>query len=55
MKTNYGIETIDEISTEDYPTRKEFLKELSRLCHEYRTIGMLVYSSQRCDKTWNDK
>lgn len=53
MKSVYGVETVDELDSKDFPTLKEFRKEKSRLLTEYRIAGMAVYSSQRCDKTWN--
>jgi hypothetical protein len=54
MKTVYGVETIDQLSPEDYNTYKDFRAELRRLVGEYHMAGMNVYISQRCDKTWNN-
>jgi len=53
VKSVYGVETVDELDSKDFPTLKEFRKEKNRLITEYRIAGMAVYSSQRCDKTWN--
>jgi len=53
LKTNYGTETIDELNPKDFNTYKEFKTELRRLINEYHIAGIDVYSSQRCDKTWN--
>jgi hypothetical protein len=55
IKSNYGIETIDQLDPKDFKTRKEFYMELNRLVREYRLAGMFVYISQRCNKTWNWK
>jgi len=51
-KNNYGVETIDQIDPGDFPTRKEYRKEIKNCMDEYRLIYSLVYLSQRCDKTW---
>lgn len=47
LKTNCGIETIDELDSNDFKTFKEFKIELKRLINEYHISGMNVYSSQR--------
>lgn len=47
LKTNYGIETVDELNPKDFKTFREFRTELKRLISEYRIAGMDVYSSQR--------
>jgi hypothetical protein len=52
IKTNQGVETVDEVNREDFKTRKEFIAELSRLKGEYNIAGMLVYTSQRCTNEW---
>lgn len=52
MKTNYGTETVDELSPGDFKTDREFRKELTRLKNEYILAGMPVYISQRADKSW---
>jgi len=54
IKTSYGVETVDELSTDDFAKYSEFKKELWRLQSEYHMAGMDVYISQRCDKTWNE-
>jgi len=55
MKSVYGIETVDELSFNDFKTYKEFRRELIRLCHEYHLAGMGVYISSRPTKDWNNK
>lgn len=52
MKTNYGIETIDELDPKDFGSYREFRTELKRLVGEYHLAGMPVYTSQRCTKDW---
>lgn len=47
LKTNYGIETIDQLDSNDFKTFKEFKIELKRLINSYYKAGMNVYSSQR--------
>lgn len=52
IKSSYGIETVDELRLEDFPTRKLFLTEIRRLVSEYNIAGMAVYISQRCTADW---
>lgn len=53
LKTNYGVETVDELNPKDFKNYREFRTELRRLKNEYHSCGMNVYISQRADKTWN--
>ena len=53
LKTNYGVETIDELNPIDFKNYREFRTELKRLKSEYHICGMNVYISQRPNKTWN--
>ena len=55
LKTNYGVETVDQLSEKDFLTYKDFLKEFRRLLSEYRLAGMPVYSSNRSTKDWRNK
>ena len=55
LKTNYGVETVDELSQSDFNSYREFRKELNRLISEYHMAGMAVYSSQRCTNDWKTK
>lgn len=52
LRTNYGIETVDEVTLTDFDSKKEFNKEIRRIKNEYHIAGMNVYTSQRPDKTW---
>jgi hypothetical protein len=54
MKSSYGVETVDQLDSEDFNTYKEFREELIRLRNEYRLSGMQVYTSQRCTNEWKD-
>ena len=54
MKSNYGVETVDQLDSKDFNTYKEFREELIRLREEYRLAGMDVYTSQRCTNEWKD-
>jgi hypothetical protein len=47
LKTNYGIETVDQLDSKDFNSLKEFKAELKRLLNEYHISGMQVYLSQR--------
>jgi len=53
IRTNYGVETVDQLFLSDFNSYAEFRKEVVRLKKEYYMAGMNVYTSQRCDKTWN--
>ena len=50
LKTNHGVETVDQLDRQDFSTYTEFKKELNRLLTEYRLSGMAVYISQRQSK-----
>lgn len=55
IKTEQGIETVDEVNSKDFETRKDFLAELRRLKVEYNVAGMAVYTSQRCTNDWKNR
>ena len=55
LKTNYGVETIDELNSNDFETLKAFRLELKRLVSENHSAGLLVYVSQKADKSWKKK
>jgi len=50
VKTVYGIETVDQINTNDFIGFKAYNEEKQRLIKEYRLCGMNVYISQRQSK-----
>ena len=52
MKTQYGVETVDQLTSVDFKSYKEFRIELRRLVSEYHLAGMNVYTSQRCASNW---
>ena len=54
IKTNYGVETIDQLDRKDFSTYSEYIAELKRLKSEYRLAGMDIYLSQRATKEWNN-
>lgn len=47
-----GLETVDELSREDFPSRKAFRDECERIEWEYRLAGMHVYTSSRPCANW---
>lgn len=55
LKTSHGVETVDEICSRDFSSRKEFIAEKYRLLNEYHIAGMAVYLSVRCTKEWRKK
>jgi len=50
VKTQYGIETIDQLNAKDFNSLTEFNKEIKRLKSEYHLAGINVYISQRSSK-----
>ena len=52
MRTQYGVETVDELSRKDFHSYKAYREELKRLVGEYRMAAMNVYVSQRCCRDW---
>lgn len=55
MKTNFGIETVDEFTKEPEQTGREFRDYVSNMVREYRLGGMNVYTSSRCTKEWANR
>jgi hypothetical protein len=55
LKTNYGVETVDQINSNDFETLKAFRIELKRLISENHSAGLLVYVSQKADQSWKKK
>ena len=53
FRSSQGVETVDELNSNDFATFKEFRKELKRLVGEYHLAGMNVYTSSRACKGWN--
>ncbi len=54
IKTDYGIETLDEIRLQEFKTRRDYIKECKRLLNEYRLNVQSVYLSQRACKDWRE-
>lgn len=55
VKTPQGVETIDEINSEDFKTLKEFRTERKRLMQEYKNASSFysgLYYSQRPTNDW---
>lgn len=55
MKTNSGVETVDEFTKEEKQTNKEFRAYVSEMVSNYHLAGMNVYRSSRCTKDWKQK
>jgi len=55
MKGSYGVETIDEVNSEEFPDRKEYRKEVRSMMTNYNQSGMPVYTSTRCTKEWKER
>ena len=54
-RTENGVETIDEVDSEDFETSKDFRFEVTRLCLEYKLAGTPCYSSSRATKEWRER
>jgi hypothetical protein len=54
-KSCYGVETVDEITTTDFETYKDFRKELNSMLSNYHISGINVYTSNRCTNEWKNK
>ena len=52
VKTNYGIETVDQLNRKDFILYRDYCNELRRLKNEYRLCGLNVYTSQRSTNEW---
>ena len=55
IKTNQGVETIDQINQFDFIFYKDYRIELKRLINEYKTASNYysgLYTSKRCAKSW---
>ena len=54
IKTDYGIETIDEIRLQEFKTRIDYIEEYKRLLNEYRLNGLNAWLSIRPCKNWSE-
>jgi hypothetical protein len=55
-RTRWGLETIDELDSSDYPTAKAAAAERARLLAEYAMAGMGgAYWSRRPCKAWAER
>lgn len=58
IRTSEGVETVDEISSNNYPSHKEFRKARMELIKEYRVAHSYysgIYTSKRCTRDWQSK
>lgn len=64
MRSNYGVETVDEFSSEEFDKfpekekekyKNRFSRYVSEIISEYHLAGMNVYRSQRCTKEWRER
>ena len=54
VKTEYGTETIDHLDKTEYPSFKEFKKDLKETIKSYALMGYDVYISQRACKGYQN-
>lgn len=55
IKSNYGIETIDEFQTNNKQERTEFQRCFKEYKIAYSGTDIHVYASQRSAKDWGEK
>lgn len=55
VKTNQGIETVDEFTKEENQNPKEFRAYVNKMVNEYHMAKMNVYKSTRSTKEWKTK
>lgn len=53
-RTEEGVETIDEVDSDDFKTIKEYRFEVTRLCFEYKMAGTACWASSRATKEWRE-
>ena len=47
IKTQYGVETLEEVERDNFCTFLEYSIEVKRLIKEYKLMGYNAYSSQK--------
>lgn len=58
IRTSEGVETVDEISSNNYTSYKEFKGALHKLIREYHKAHSYysgIYTSKRCTRDWQSK
>lgn len=55
MKTQQGVETIDQFTKEETQTPRQFREYVRKMIKEYIIAGMGVYESRKCTKEWANK
>ena len=51
-RTCYGVETLDEISRDDFNSYKDYAAYVRQQQAEHAMTGVSVYASRRCAKIW---
>lgn len=54
MKTNFGVETVDQCISSEYENNKAYNAEIKSMLSNYHLAGMDVYLSSRCTKDWKN-
>ena len=52
IRTNQGVETVDEFTREEGQNPKDFRKYVNQMVAEYHLSGMNVYKSSRSTRDW---
>ena len=52
MKTNFGVETVDQCINSEWETNKLYKAEIKSMLSNYHLAGMDVYLSSRCTNDW---
>lgn len=54
MKTNFGVETVDQCISSEYENMKAYRAEIKSMLSNYHLAGINVYLSYRCTKEWKN-
>jgi len=54
IKTEEGVETIDELDSSKFAKRRDFIAEKRNMIENYWMSGVNVYISSRSTKEWRE-
>lgn len=54
MKTNFGVETVDQCISSEHESNKDYKAEIKNMLSNYHLARMNVYLSSRCTNDWKN-